>query len=512
MIGRLVLSDRNIFKIKSGNKQFSARKCNILSESHNEILIKTNKEFNSKDEYVKIDPISNKILEKIGNVGNETDDLLIYYHLYTLNWMSNSAYNKLCDKINMDFDLANLRTDYLNKVITIDPIGSIDLDDGFTFNFDSEYYYLDIHISDPISLFDFTNPVTISIINELFLRLQTCYINSKLNYVTHLLPTPIVNIVSLLEINDESKIKFRRAISFCFKISRKTLEINFNFKFTKLTNIKNYTYENYDNEINLQSNFEVKTNLVDLANKLINITQIKIDMININNNISHKIIEIFMILLNLYGGNYLTNNLLWKKTILRTQDITLFENDFNIDTVPKYAHKILSKAANYIIINNNKLNKHHTLGICNYAHISSPMRRFVDLINHLGFYQIDLELVEPKLKLLYDMNYINTKIKKYKKISNSYDLLNFIKNNTSNKFKGCLINWELQNNINKIKCLFVLYNTQYDFVKIIQVELPQTDLTKKKNLIKYMEFDIELYYNSNNFKSNNFPFSIKILN
>ena len=525
MIGKLVLSDRNIFKIKSksGNKQISARKCNILSESHEEILIKTNKEFNSKDEYVKIDPNTNTILEGFGHCGIEHDDLMIYYHLHTLNWMSNSKYNKLWDQIDTNFDLAlnQTRTNYLNKVITIDPIGSIDLDDGFSFSCDLDFYYLDIHIADPVSFFDLTNPIMVKILYELQIRLQTCYIDSNSNKPTHLLPEKIVNLISLLEINPDSDIKFRRAISFCFKISKLKLDIDFELKFTKLTNIKNYTYENYDYEINLKSNFELKSNLVNLSNKLVNLMGLKLDPIVLDTDITHKMIEIFMILTNWYGGNYLINKLSWSKTILRTQNSSDFEKDFDINKIPKYTRPILSKAANYSLnesenvnVNINK-NLHFTLGIQNYAHITSPMRRFVDMINHLGFYQINLETFGTDLNSLYNTEYINTKIKNYKKLSNGYDLLKFIKHdridNNNNKFRACLFDWNFITNTNKIICLLILYQEQYNFIKVISVELPQIDLTFKENLKKYMEFDVELYYNSNNFKSNKFPFSIKII-
>ena len=65
---------------------------------------------------------------------------------------------------------------------------------------------------------------------------------------------------------------------------------------------------------------------------------------------------------------------------------------------------------------------------------------------------------------------------------------------------------------------------------MVNVEIPQIDissdpinlqspqnlpnlpnLTNIQNLTKYMQWDIELYYNSNNFKSSKFPFSIKII-
>lgn len=533
MIGRLVLSDRNIFKIKSGTKQVSGRKCLILSESHSEILIKTSKEFSTKDEYVKIDKHTNTIIEGLGFVGEYQDDLNIYYNLHTLGWMSNSKYSKLWDSINTNFDLTNTRDEYPNQVITIDPIGSIDLDDGFSFKWDTDYYYLDIHIADPVSFFDTNNPYMLTILQELLTRLQTCYIGlikskstGNINkpiyplYPTHLLPEKIVRLCSLLEINPSTDIKFRRAISFCFKLSIVTMElVDFQLKFTKLTNIKNYTYENYDQEINLESNLELKTNLVNLSNGLIVLMGVKLEPIDLNSDISlsHRMIEIFMILTNWQGGNYLVNNIGWTKTIIRTQDSIEFDENFDISQVPIYARPVLSHGANYSFGLSTESNTHYTLGVSNYAHLSSPMRRFIDMLNHLGFYQIDLEKIFPEFENIYNLEKINYKIKNYKKISNGYDLIKFIKtksdclsdNIEKNKFKACLFDWTLIQTSNKIKCMLVLNQPQYDFIKIVTVELPQTELTQE--LKKYMEFDVELYYNSNNFKSNKFPFSIKIL-
>ena len=100
MIGRLVLSDRNIFKIKLGNKQVSARKCYILSDNNklikesdskdsinnnnNNILLKTSKEFNPKDEYVKFDPETKTIMSGLGTVGNILSDFKMFFTIYSL--------------------------------------------------------------------------------------------------------------------------------------------------------------------------------------------------------------------------------------------------------------------------------------------------------------------------------------------------------------------------------------------------------------------------------------------
>lgn len=525
MIGRLILSDRNIYKIKSGTKQVSCRKCLVLSESHDEILIKTSKEFSTKDEYVKIDPLTNTVVEGLGSFGNYIDDLNIFYHLHTLGWMPNNKYSKLWDSIDLEFDLAKInshpRIEYTDQVITIDPYGSVDLDDGFSFKWDSEYYYLDIHIADPVSFFDFSNPSIILILKELSNRLETCYIgltkpDGKITCPVHLLPEKMVKLISLLEIDPESNIGFRRAISFCFKLSIETMElVDFELKFTRLTNIKNYTYENWDQEINLESNKMVKTNLVNLSNGLVRLMGVKLDLIELDSDISHKMIEIFMILTNWKGGNYLINDLGWTNAIIRTQDSTEFADSFDISQVPVYARPLLSQSANYSFGFDVKSNTHYTLGLSNYAHLSSPMRRQIDMINHLGIYQLDS--IIPELQKLVDLNKINYKIKNYKKISNGYDLIKFIRSDESliqdsdnkNIFKACLFDWTYIKDCNKIKCMLVLYQVQYNFIKVVTVELPQIELTQ--DLKKYMEFDIELYYNSNNFKSNKFPFSVKIL-
>jgi exoribonuclease R len=538
MIGRLVLSDRNIYKIRNetNSLNINARKCYILSEySKNSILIKTSKEFNSKDEYIKFDPQTNTIIENLGKITNKQDDLSIYKELFCLNWLSNSKYLKLYNEILSDnnyfegcnyyeFDCEDKnRIDYVDEVFTIDPENSIDLDDGFSFSDDLEHYYIDIHIADPVSWFNLENKKIIELLEELFKRQQTCYIYSedinKINKPTHLVPQQIINIISLLKINEDSIVKKRRAISFCFKIP-KSLEfdenaydidnIDFKLKFTNLTNIVNYSYEKYDNM--LKEQFELKSKLVSLSNILLKIIGLKFELFSLEQEISHKMIEVFMIMTNWYGTNYLIKNINDKdkdRIILRTQDSNDF--DINIETIPNYVYKVLFKSANYSLFDKNdiKKNYHYTLGIYNYSHLSSPMRRFVDMINHIAMHNINNKNHTQLSNSFYDIEKINFVTKKQKKISNSFDLLNFIsKNPLLNKFKACLLDWEIINDTKTMGTL-VLFQEEKNFIKIINVELPYIEQTNK--LYKFMEFNIELYYNSNNFKTNKFPFSIKII-
>lgn len=493
MIGRLALSSRNLYKIPKNGKMVSARKCYVLSENADDILIQTNKEFSTQDIYVQFDNELKIVTEVFGTVGNNIDDLNIYHHLYTQTWMSKTKYMELWVNygFDADFDIVD-RVEYPFKVITVDPEGSIDLDDGFTFRSDFDYYYLDIHIADPISYFDFTKEQMPKIFDEFINRINTCYIpNLKgSSQAIHLLPELVVKHVSLLELTDE--IGFRRGMSFCFKINRSTQEIEFNLVHTKLTNVVNKTYEKYDEEIN--KDVEQKTELVNLSNMLIKIGGFRLEKLNVDSNISHQMIEVFMIWVNLYAGNYLKNKS--SKMITRVQDGS--ELPSNLDSIPKYCINFLNHSANYKLSEPEEISYHYSLGVNNYCHISSPMRRVIDMLNHLLIYNYNCEIIKNNV----DLDKINNKMKIQKKISNAYDLICYLKN--SNRFKAFV----MELNVLETKTFALLIvNAEPDFKKMINVEIPKS----VEGLVKHQEIDIEIYYNPVKFKSNKFPFDVKIL-
>lgn len=506
MIGRLVLSSRNLYKINNpkNNKLVNARKCHILSESADDILVPTDKEFSTRDIYIKLNDL-NQIDQILGTVGNFQDDLNIYHYLYIKDWVSNKKYIDLWKEYNfnsvLSFDLANgKRIEYNKQVITIDPFGSIDLDDGYSFDSDDFDYYLDIHISDPISYFDFEKESMVKIFDELVNRINTCYIpnSSGSNKPIHLLPENVVQHISLLEPNE--KIMFRRAISFCFKINKETNQVDWSIIFTNLTNIKNHTYEDFDTKINVPKEFANKLELVNLTNTMIKLLNLKYSLINLDADISHKIIEIFMIWTNYYCGKYLKSNS--ELMVVRTQELKDLPEDLDLARIPEYCRTFLNYSANYELVDN-KINQdqslnHYSLGISNYSHTTSPMRRIIDMINHLAIHSCSSQI--EMIKQI-DMGLINNKIKIQKRISNSYDLINYIK--ISNKFKAFVM--DLKQLETKTNALLII--TTGDFKKMINVELPENII----KINKYDQIDIEVYYNSNNFKSNKYPFSIKII-
>lgn len=491
-IGRLVLSSRNIYKV---NKK-TAKQCLILSETIDGVFVNTSKEFNPVDNYVLIDINKSQLVDNYGEIGDEQNDLNIYHHLHTYFWSSNSKLYKYLKNWNMCYDICKKRELYTNQVTTIDPFGSIDLDDGFSLNFLDDIVELDIHISDPMSYFNFDNSETWIILEEMISRISTCYIplNGKNK---HLLPEINISGKNLLE---ESTLigTNKRAITFSFKINLQSKQVDFIIKKTLLTNILNTTYEDYDKIIN--KNTEHKKKLITLCEFMTNHLKCPINTLDliIDTNISHKLIEIFMIWTNYYAGNYLYTEK--NKMIVRTQDKFAELNK----KIPEYTKTFLNVGAKYQFINEKSSTKyiHYSLGINNYCHVTSPMRRLVDMINHLLLHNIDINSeIYDKLVKLIDIDKINSRLKKYKKISNAYDIITHLK--ITNRFCACVFNILKSN-----KVLLVLYDELNNFKKIIKVVIP---LEYCEKLEQFDELNIELFYDPYKFKSKSLPFSIKII-
>lgn len=487
-IGRLILSSRNTYKINGK----VAKQCVILSDTMENILINTSKEFNTRDNYVLVDTNKKQLVDNYGIIGNQQDDINIYHHLYTSFWTSNSKLYKHFKDWDLNYDICKNRELYTNQVVTIDPEGSIDLDDGFSLEIINDNICLDIHIADPISYFDLRNSNTWFILEELSKRISTCYIplNDK---IKHLLPEISINGTNLLE---QSTLigKNKRAISFCFKINLLSGQVDFIIKKTLLENIKNMTYEEYDRTIN--TNLKYKNQLIELCGFMIKKMGCSIEFKDID--ISHKLIEVFMIWTNYYTGNYLYN--VKNKMLVRTQDEFI-----SLETlIPEYAKTFLNCGAKYEFIDgkDEKDYLHYSLGIKNYCHVTSPMRRFIDMINHLLLHDISNDSINyEKLVKLIDIEKINSKLKTYKKISNAHDLITHLKK--GNVFKACVFDI-----LKSDKVLLVLYEEKTCFKKIIKVELP---IEFNSTIKRFDELDIELFYDPYKFKSKSLPFSIKII-
>jgi exoribonuclease R len=527
-IGRLQLSTRNNYKIN----EKTAKKCFILDIINNKdvnnkdvnndektVLIYTQKEF-QPDRYVLVDINLKTVINTYGLIGNINDDLSIYYHMFTYSWLPKKKYDELFLKLffknNYEYDIVKERIIYENIVTTVDPEGSLDLDDGYYLFEDDNNYYLDIHIADPISYFNFSEDldITMNIFDELINRLNTCYIDCP--KINNLFPESFVKKVTLIGEN-------KRSILFKTIINKNNNNISFEIQKTIIKNkINNMSYEKFDEYINSLpkipsvNNNSIKNNIILVSNILIDVMNLNLPKINYNyKSISHNFIEIIMIWINFKTGNYLSN--INNNIIIRVQEKKISENSENsqnIDTnVITFINNLLNYSASYKYIDSDKSNNfHNSLNLVNYCHISSPMRRFIDLYNHCiihnSFDFINKYFISHNINL----TNINYQIKKQKKISMAYDLIKFIHKNKDYIFNAIILkiknnNTELENNtINKIVTL-AIYSIELDFKKIIVTKIPYDDTLKL-----YTTFKVKLCYNSSHFKNNIFPFSIVIIN
>lgn len=498
-IARLVLSEKSVYK---DNKNNILRKCIILSSKEPLLYIKCKKKFSPIDLYIKIkfENGNAKDWTEIGKVGNEPDDIKVFYHLFTANWISNTKFNKMfVDYLNDNSHFDNFlnREIYEKKVITIDPKGATDLDDGFTFYDDTEFYYLDIHIADPVSYFIPNSEFTNFVFLEILKRISTCYIEDS----CHLFPVSFVNIVSFLK--SESSIN-KRSMSFLFKINKQSKDVHMIIKLLTLTNISNQSYDEFQNVCDNDPSYN--SQLYNLSLVLIDIMKLNYDVNSLNIDFSHKIVEIFMLFTNWSIGNYLHKNS--DTFIIRTQNAFCDKSD--LDNVPSYAKNFLNFSANYLFVNNTENNnlEHFSLGLSNYTHVTSPMRRIVDFINHMIIYSCldnSIKIVPCETINNINLDNINEIIKKQKKISSSYQILKHIKLN-NNIFNACILDHNIFNDITFV--LIVIYDEMHDFKKIINVELP---INHNININKFYQFKVQLFYNSINYRSSKFPFFIKIL-
>ena len=504
-VGRLQLSTRNNYKINGKN----AKRCFILNEKNdnNLILINTSKEYESSDKYILFDNITKTIINIYGNVGNVLDDKNIYYHLFTYNWLSHKKYLQLFNFIlSNDYDICEKRIIYEKEIITVDPPESLDLDDGFFIDEDEENYYLDIHIADPISYFDLSHEGVKAIFDELMIRLNTCYIK-----INNLLPEEFVKKVTLIGQN-------KRTILFKTIINKNNHQINFQIHKTIVTTkINNFSYQNFD--ILLSNKLSFKNNLITISNILIN------NMYNGDNHqnnpfetlsheddISHKFIEIIMIWTNFQTGNILAKS--FPKSIIRIQNMSQEINFIKISDLTLYnsIKNILKISASYEF-SSHENNLHHSLNLKYYSHVSSPMRRFVDMYNHLLIHN-QTHFIENYILQKFNLEYLNHTVKIQKRLSNAFFLMNFILNNPDTIFQAMIIkiknyndtNNDFTNNTNNKIVSIVIYNITINFKKIFIMKIPFND-----NIKLFTPFNVKLCYNSSLFKNYIFPFSICIL-
>jgi exoribonuclease R len=298
------------------------------------------------------------------------------------------------------------------KVYTIDPKGSVDLDDGFSIcEMTNSVCKLSIYIANVTIWIDVLN-----LWDSFSRRISTIYLPDKKR---PMLPTILSDsLCSLLE--KQTRVAFVMDI---YIQNDDIIDIQFLNCFVRVK--KNFVYD----EPSLLSN-ESYQMVLKYSNILLN----KYKYINSIKD-SHDLVAYLMILMNYNCAKELLkhgNGIFRSSVFMKKDNNTVSSIDNGMpERVSNFIRCWKSSYGQYINLENNfDANiRHETLNIDAYIHITSPIRRLVDLLNIIRFQQNNnmTQLSASALafydKWLNELEYINTTMRSIRKVQTDCDLL-----------------------------------------------------------------------------------------
>ena len=285
------------------------------------------------------------------------------------------------------------------EAITIDWVESMDLDDAIWAERTKNWYCAWIHISDVSEIIPIYSPLDL----EALKRTTSIY---RKNNIINMIPEEISNGIASLDEYWEKKV-----FTLQIDLNEQCELLNYSFYDSDFKNLKRYNYESFWEDFqNKDSEFHSTLHLLkEISNKLFinrlkswwtiwyqdedrrlfiwnKLQKVSYDY---SEKISHDIIESFMVLANCTTWRYFAEN---EVDAIYKQHLWLDERSFY--TPEKWMHL--------------------WLWISNYTHFTSPIRRYVDMINHRIIKSIEREDELPYKKS--DLKFIaehcnNTRLK-----------------------------------------------------------------------------------------------------
>ena len=319
--------------------------------------------------------------------------------------------------------ISNIRTKYpsiedrtnqkLWHIITIDPPKSLDFDDGFSIReLDNGLFQLSVYISNVTIWMD-----SLNLWDSFSRRISTIYLPDKKR---PMLPSILSDCLCSLQEN-VTRVAFVMDVF----INKDSFEIeNIQYSNCLIKVVKNYCYE------------EPKLLANSFYNSIIQITQ----ELNKKNRYlsqvrnSHEVVSYLMILMNYHCAKELIKSKsgIFRSTIMK-REVTIPE--YVPEEVNKHI-KIWSSAAGQYINGSEIIDtRHELLDMDAYIHITSPIRRLVDLLNIIQFQRVSgiitLSEMSEKFynKWLADIEYINITMRSIRKIQCDSSLLDLCFNN-----------------------------------------------------------------------------------
>ena len=332
-----------------------------------------------------------------------------------------SNYNSLVSLIASQYPELEDRTNQDDwQIFSIDPENSMDFDDAFSIKtLENTNILLSIYISNVSIWLDFLN-----LWDSFSTRITTIYLPDKKR---PMLPTILSDCLCSLQEN-----KNRLAFVLDIIIDNETNQvISMKYNNSIICVKNNYVYE--EKELLKNSNY----------NKLFNITSNLSNKYKYINSIedSHDVVSYLMIFMNYYCGQDLMK---YNNGIFRSTTTTTTTTNTNTNTnilhcdMPSEVSKFItiwnSFSGQYVDFSKTNMTRHEILDMDAYIHITSPIRRLVDLLNMIQFQENNnLIKLSEKAKCFYnkwinELEYINTTMRSIRKVQNDCNLLNICSN------------------------------------------------------------------------------------
>ena len=372
------------------------------------------------------------IMQNIGNV--DTPANFYEYQLYCKSLNSsiqkfNKDVNKLLRDTNYDNIVNNILNDSKYKVedrthicaFSIDPMSSLDYDDAFSIETISENKTkISIYIANVTILID-----TLSLWASFSHRVATIYLPDRKR---PMLPTLLSDKLSSLQAGTK-----RFAFVMDIIIEDNTI-CDLIYSNCVVSIYKNFTYESND-LLNFDKYKQLFTTSKTLFKKYKYMQKLED---------SHDVVAYLMTLMNHYCALDLKtyNNGIFRSTTEIEEANLIDKNNIPQDIphdVIHFIHSWQNTCGQYINIENmeDKNIPHKLLGLDAYTHITSPIRRLVDILNLIKFQKNhNLFLLSEHSTTFYNdwigkLDYINTSMRSIRKIQNTCSLLHECTTNTN---------------------------------------------------------------------------------
>jgi len=368
------------------------------------------------------------LVETLGNV-NEPN-VFFEYQLYckslhiSLTQFTNKTRNKLLtishheyiERIlkNPDFSIEDRRRDH--TVFTIDPHSSVDFDDGFSISESTDgIIKISIYIANVFFWLE-----TLELWKSFSSRVSTIYLPDRKR---PMLPTILSDQLCSLQ---EGESRFTFVMDMFWKPeddhNKKPVLLNIMFRHAIIQVSKNYRYEEPDL---LYSSTDYE--------RLFKITS-KLDK-HVTD--SHDLVTYWMTFMNKMCGEKMAEQKIGIFRSVVYKNLLIYESidqDISFNTLSTDSKRVIqtwnNTAGQYVVYDSNTSREHEFLNTKSYVHITSPIRRLVDLLNMMWFSRelsllkrISNEAQEFFSNWMSKIDYINESMRAIRKVQTDCELI-----------------------------------------------------------------------------------------